>query len=843
MIYQLAKTNVVLGGQLEWRFILGYRNGELVVKDLHIAPISRNIIYNNFVSENALNYPHRDNILKLYKKIAGEFFLKKTTPILKTDYPIHVDDVTKSPQTATMEQQYEMGARRENVGLYGKQFSFFCPFWMDSIKDFTENGLRFVFCMTRPDTEIINPEDPEEEPHQYTHGSTEDLLSPNNDGIKMVLRISEGCNTKIYNYIKEYIEAINLNTDLININLSERTATVSGIDCESGDVVTKGVNNIITDLQYRERPMLEQMNMIMKLFSDNHIICKQLFNFRFFFDVDDLILDESARKSLINAPMIYSVFMSNASDFDVRMKCSNIKLYDFLTNFDFLGKKRIDIDDVIEGKYRTSMATPHGNYNTNALDYLRDYECIDIIHENKINQQTCYWRLYDNPDQIFNFYKGLNYDVYKANTDSPPVKELVGNNDGMFDATPIMSTTSSSPGMFANNWVNFYDCVGNDPLISSLTNLANGEIKMNNDVWFTQYVKPYYSKFVINKDTKVFWMNLIKYDVTDSNNFAEKIGEFNDDVVIYMINILYNKSGRFGCTIKDYVEDNKHNFIIINIGGYDDLVDPPVNTSECLSLNYFISHADELFPVGSPETDEVRELMIALSKTVVRPTKVTINKSLNYKTVEGPTVDVTEFKYVKRNDFCVQLYRYGGNLYPMFIPTRLEDGADKIYYNFRYWVKQYTDYYGSELGRVFIDNLPSKYKPTYPSIGYDSLNKEDDRINYYDYDAKMADSNRSTNETYDYVPEYQWYEASMLRKLKPSITITEQDGAINNEDILLEDFCIQMYGEEPNENLKNFVRQYIIKLYNKKITLESIPEKDGNEIKIVNNYTIIYTLK
>ena len=833
MILQLAKTNVVLGGQLEWRFILGYRNGELVVKDLHIAPISRNIIYNNFVSENALNYPHRDNILKLYKKIAGEFFLKKTTPILKTDYPIHVDDVTKSPQTATMEQQYEMGARRENVGLYGKQFSFFCPFWMDSIEDFTKNGLRFVFCMTRPDTATI-PGSPKV---KYTHGSTEDLLSPNNDGIKMVLRIGGGYNTKIYNYIKEYIEAINLNTDLININLSERTATISGIDCESGDVVTKGVNNIITDLQYRERPMLEQMNMIMKLFSDNHIICKQLFNFRFFFDVDDLILDESARKSLINAPMIYSVFMSNAPDFDVRMKCSNIKLYDFLTNFDFIGKKRIDIDDIIGGKYRTSMATPHGDYNTNALDYLRDYECIDIIHENKINQQTCYWRLYDNPDQIFNFYKGLNYDVYKSG-------ELVGNNDGMFDATPIMSTTSSSPGMFANDWVNFYDCVGNDGLISSLINkdLNTDNEVMTGSAWISNYVKPYYSKFTINKDSKVFWMNLIKYDVTDSNNFIKEIGKFNGDVTIYMINILYNGNDCTQCTIKKETDEGKPIYIIINIGERNDYAD----TSERLSLNYFISHADELFPTGSPKTEEDRigKLMVALSKSVVRPSKVTINKSLNYKTIGGPTVNVTEFEYIKRNDFCVQLYRYGGNLYPMFIPTRPEDGADKTYYNFRYWVKQYTDYYGEELGRVFIDNLPSKYKPTYPSIGYDSLNKEDDHINYYDYDAKMADKKRSTNETYDYVPEYQWYEASMLRKLKPSITITEQDDDVNNEDILLEDFCIQMYGgDNPDDNLKNFVRQYIIKLYNKKITLESIPEKTGNEIKIVNNYTIIYTLK
>ena len=43
MIRQLTKTNVILGGQLEWRFVLGYNNGKLIIKDFHIAPVSSNI--------------------------------------------------------------------------------------------------------------------------------------------------------------------------------------------------------------------------------------------------------------------------------------------------------------------------------------------------------------------------------------------------------------------------------------------------------------------------------------------------------------------------------------------------------------------------------------------------------------------------------------------------------------------------------------------------------------------------------------------------------------------------------------------------------------------------------
>lgn len=806
MIRQLSKTNLI-GGQLEWRFILGYSGGKLVIKDMHIAPISRNIIYNNFTTENTLNFPHRDNIRKLYNKIAGDFFAKKTNPILKTDYPIHVDDASKSPLTTTMEQQYEMGARRENVKLYGKQFSFFCPFWMDEIGDF-ESGLKFIFCITNPSLDDGTP--------SYMCSDTTNLLDANNDGLKMVLAIDEENNADVYRYIMEYINSINLNSDLLNINLQENTASLCGVECTSGDLITKSVNNIIVDLEHRERPMLEQMNMITKLFSDNNIICRQIFNFRFYFDLDDIVIDLGARKNLTNTPLIYSVFMSNSSNFNVRESCSNIDLYDFHTNFEFLNKKRIDTKVLDEFKYKEQTSEIDEEYNTNALKYLRDNECIDLIHENKLNQQTCYWRLYDNEDQIFNFYKGLNYDVY---TDG----KLVGNNDGMFDKSPMMSVTSTEPGLFSYNWVNTYICDSRQYEANKFASRLYNSGGLDHNIWMANYVKPYFSKFTLKKNTQVFWNNLIKYDI--SNNITDWRRLFDDadddEVNLYIVNLKWDTDAESKCVSPDGTND----YVIVNVGHPDD--------ESRLTLKYFSEHPDEFHFDGDEST--INGLIDILAKSVVRPSKIMITKSLQCKTVDGPSKDVTEFRYVYDNNACVQLYRYGGNLYPMFIPALKTTG----YRNFQYAVKQYDDYYS--LDKPFIDFLGTKYKSIYPSIGYDSVIRVFDVINYYKYFATTAGG--AFHDDYGTVPEYQWYQASMLRKLNTKVTITVEDDEINDDDLLVKEFIeASGFGDADDENLMKFVSQHIIVLYDRKIKLESVPVV-GDDVTIKNIYSIEYNLK
>ena len=810
MIRQLTKTNVILGGQLEWRFVLGYNNGKLVIKDFHIAPVSSNIIFNNFSNETTLNYRHRDNIRKLYNKIKGEFFSIKTSPLLATDYPIHVSN-PDSLITSTMEQQYEMGARRENVSLYGKQFSFFCPFWMDDKSDI-DNGLKFVFCVTSPKVENVEGVEGVEDV-SITRSDTTSLLEPNNEGTKILLTVDENNNKEIYEYIKEYIESINLNTDILNINLRGHTATISGVDCESGDLTTKNVYNIINDLSYRERPMLEQMNLIMKLFPDNHLICKQLFNFRFYFDLED-ILHTPEVMNMINEPKVCSVFMKTTAGSP--NAGFGEPLWDFFSNFEFLNKKRINTTVIEDCKYREDMSSiDNDEYNTNALSYLRDNECIDIIHENKINQQTCYWRILENENQIFNFYKGLNYDIYAKDA-------LVGNNDGMFDKTPAMSTTATDPGLFTCNWVNHYVCE------NSVESAKLSPTDHLNSYYFINYVKKYYTSVTITPETQILWVNTIKFDLTKlTDGEKNSLLEGKEKITLYLATIYKQDPDDITpSTIKDGTKYEQDSYIIGICRNEKEL--------NQLTLKYFLDHPEELIGSDSVILEKIKLLM----KCLVRPEKVLIKRTLQYKPAQGPTPLTREFKYIKDNECLVQLYRYGGNLYPLFIKIGAEDPAG--YHNFQYWVKQYNNYWA--LGNDYIKNLQTKQKPLFPSIGYDSLEKLT-VIPYYSFEARKFDG--SYFASYDLAPEYQWFQASVLKKFPPSLDITTQTTGNEEPDekALLEKFAAAFYGQEtPSEDLMdlmNYIEKYIIGLYKRTITFESKYE-DG-EIK--NYYIIKYNLK
>ena len=225
-------------------------------------------------------------------------------------------------------------------------------------------------------------------------------------------------------------------------------------------------------------------------------------------------------------------------------------------------------------------------------------------------------------------------------------------------------------------------------------------------------------------------------------------------------------------------------------------------------------------------------------KCLVRPEKVLIKRTLQYKPAQGPTPLTREFKYIKDNECLVQLYRYGGNLYPLFIKIGAEDPAG--YHNFQYWVKQYNNYWA--LGNDYIKNLQTKQKPLFPSIGYDSLEKLT-VIPYYSFEARKFDG--SYFASYDLVPEYQWFQASVLKKFPPLLSITTQTTGNEEPDekALLEKFAAAFYGQEtPSEdlmNLTNYIEKYIIGLYKRTITFESKYE-DG-EIK--NYYIIKYNLK
>ena len=138
--FQLYRTNVLLGGQMKYDIVLGSNNDELIVKDFHITPISKSVPYNKYSQDSLLNYTHQENIRSFYKKTTGSFYKDFMDPLLESDWPL-----PSNYSGDTCDTTYEMGCRRMSYQLYGKQFEFLCPVWLEKLDDIGDLEFCFKF--------------------------------------------------------------------------------------------------------------------------------------------------------------------------------------------------------------------------------------------------------------------------------------------------------------------------------------------------------------------------------------------------------------------------------------------------------------------------------------------------------------------------------------------------------------------------------------------------------------------------------------------------------------------------------------------------------------------------
>ena len=64
--YQLYRTNILLGGQMKYDLVADLVDGDVIINDIHITPISDNLPYNKLSDENLLNYDNQENIKNFY---------------------------------------------------------------------------------------------------------------------------------------------------------------------------------------------------------------------------------------------------------------------------------------------------------------------------------------------------------------------------------------------------------------------------------------------------------------------------------------------------------------------------------------------------------------------------------------------------------------------------------------------------------------------------------------------------------------------------------------------------------------------------------------------------------
>lgn len=368
--FHLYKTSPLLGGQLKWDLVLENAGGGLYVKDFHLTPISTRVPYNRYSYDNLINYPHQENIKRFYKEIESSFYQDYIDPQLVHDWPIVVNE---NEQIKPYDDTFFMGCKRGSYQLYGKEFEFLIPLWLENVN----SSIAFTININNKNGKHIASQTLE--------------LNLNSVG--------NSFHDKFCKYLKDYFEYINIydikdtTTDVINIDLAKKTAYVTGIDASIGELVTRDISSLTLDLLSRERPLLEFDSMITNTVQNNKLILKQLFNFNLCFNFEDII-------SQIAANMTYGemFFIS----IDAKLNGIDLEKRDIYTNFEYI--PRVQLGQAYDEE--NNNVTP-----SNVLDYLKDNQCVDIITMNKVVQKIPHWQLVNNSNYIFNLYNGFSGEV------------------------------------------------------------------------------------------------------------------------------------------------------------------------------------------------------------------------------------------------------------------------------------------------------------------------------------------------------------------------------------------------------------------------------------------------
>lgn len=648
--YQLFRTNILLSGQLKWDLILDSDDEELIVKDFHLSPISPSAPQNKYVEENLLNYSHQENLKQFYKKTEGTFFDNCLDPRLKHDWVVLGDD-----KTIIYEDTYEAGAKNATYSLYNKPIEIFCPIWLEHV---TENIL-FVI----------------------------DIC--NKSGKKMVSKSVNPMKGKFGQYLYDYIKFLGLTKgveDVLDIDLKNKTATLTGISLESGNIIKKDISDLVHNLLHRERPLLEFDSMLINNFPNNKIITRQLFNFCLYFDLNDLL--NSKLSSMMYGDELRFVVKTYVDGNELEKR-------DFYSNYEFIPKESaavLNLSDILNEQQVESK---------NVLDYLYDYNYVNYINKNKYIQNTVHWSLNKNNEYIFNIYNGFGpFDLNNI------YSHQYGN-------SPDLTIESFDKNFNNSSWIN-----------SVKINSDEVELLKQTILTYEDYNK------LKNKssDIKPLWINNILYNVSDMKGFEWDelrmlifISE-SDEVFNGLENVMRKK---FFGDYKKLIDG----LYYVRFKTTDDFCGLIVRPD---SLNY-VTYANFVNLLNNISNNSGHEAYNKINEpghplyyikkkleSVNQVPLVAMNRSLYITKASSPSISTKEIEYYKNDNASIEecyVLRYDGKIKPTFITE--EDSGSK---NLKYFKTEISekDYLKSE----FIKYSNSKYPPLYPSIKYCAIEKD-----------------------------------------------------------------------------------------------------------------------
>lgn len=781
--YQLYRTNVFLGGQMQYDLVLGSKNQNLVVEDFHISPINSKVPYNKYVKDNLLNYSHQENISSYYKKIPHSFFQEFPNPkLISNDALIKNND---DEILTSYENTYEMGCRRMLYQLYNRQFNFFCPIWLEKLSK--DDYLKFQF-------------------EVYTDINTKPILTKN---LLLKSTNQNDYHSKFVNYFNDYLSYINIkseNGDDKLLYVTEKDNIIHGLCVKDGLLKTKNIN-LFNNLINREKPLMENDCIIISTFQDNKLIAKQLFNFNLCFNLSD-ILGYEINKIVLGKPIYINVKVS--------INDNVLEMRDFYSNYQNIPRICVTPKQISNIEFDQSgnvdvKLTENAQGNMNVLDYLMDYNYVQHSTKNKVVQSVIHWSLAKNNDYIFNMYPG--FEGYYLNTDGS-----IYTINYKYNNTPDLISKIYEPNLNNIGWCN---CVE----IPKDENITNEKIKN---------IFHYYPKLIKQIGTHItvedkIWVNNIEYKVQDVQDIIE---EFKNVYILLVkdnniftesgqIKNMYNREGDY-ITIGDkdkntecrlYIRKESEDLFYYIISMNNNW-DPFVFRTFMSSLNTKLTEL-----VDRDNIESYIQILLSLFSNKINTTGLVCFSKLTGYRADSPSLSSTEIDYFKDNSNHGKfMERYLGAIKPTFIKPN-----DPYMFNYLY-KKLVYDKNGYESSKYY-KYKDSKFQPNYPSLEYYLYDKEP--LEYND-DKKIIQ-----------LQEGHWYSINKIVNLVPNLDAVinmeynEEKGEYPKLKTLIKDYIKEYY---KLDNIK--LLDYIYDKY----TYESDFEYDELDLKN-NHHSYKYNVK
>lgn len=828
--YQLYRTNAKLGGQVAWNIILGSVEGDLNVTNFCLSPYSPYASFAYNEDRDWLRYTHQENVSHLYKQIKGSFYDPCIDSRLSGHYPL-LDEI---PTKNTAE---DYGIMRIPYKRFNKQFSILCPVWLEEFGP--SSKLEFEF--------ILRPE-----PILDTDTST--LVFPvDNNGreieiSKKVLTLDGitktsdlGTQNTFEKYFFNYIDYISqeytnggsptklIGDDVINLNISNdkdrvsEYGAVTGLQVSSGNIITKDITSFIPNIYERERPLMELDSLIQSNISNNELIVKQLFNFNFIFNLEDLS----------NITMLNLIGDSNKLNVDVRVKVDGKTLERrvFDTNYTYIK------NSTISNEYESPVSDVPSlmkiqNSKDNVFNYLLDTKCIDLIKYNKVSQYIHHWSLTDNNDYIFNLYSGF------AALSS-------GVSSYFYKSAPNYWETDVNVFPNALNWCKSVHYKKSQEFRNSIIgDVSDIYTIIDRSKSFVDYTKI----DSINDNSENQIVRLTSVTLNESLNvILDDIKNNFGNIVESNIGIFYRSNDQYvfgdssiDANIRDIISSGDCTDISFIVRGFVDnalVIIAPTSNINTLSYKYFkenVVPACRKFIEGHFEKRDYinyftnLEVLCDFFDRVIEPSFIYMHNSLNYRRVDSPINTSDEIEYTKDNNSHNTLIRYLGTIKPTF---SLKDKTQEF---------QFVRYNELSNPGVFDEGIKQNYLPYYPSIGY-----------WYLKPVK-SDNDVTSRNDYNYAVEDKWYEYSTVLNISPLIDFTiyselDASGDYYKIEDLIRNKIAEIY---PSIEQDDRSYSYFMSLYDISSNFEYVEDEfgrpkfhDTEKKKFVYKYNIKLTLK